>query len=59
MQEVIIMISADLVAKYFLSKDPDRIIFNNNIVVKKRIVHMNRNEILKLNPELDKILINE
>lgn len=25
----------------------------------QRIVHMNRNEILKLNPELDKILINE
>ena len=53
------MISADLVAKYFLSKDPDRIIFNNNIVVKKRIVHMNRNEILKLNLELDKDLVNE
>lgn len=28
------MISADLVAKYFLSKDPDRILFNNNIVMK-------------------------
>ena len=30
------MISADIVAKYFLSKDPNRILFNNNIVVKNK-----------------------
>ena len=28
------MISADVIAKYFLSKDPDRILFNNNVVEK-------------------------
>lgn len=28
------MIEANLVAKYFLSKDPDRKLFNNNIIVK-------------------------
>ena len=28
------MLSADVVAKYFLSKDPDRILFNNNVVTK-------------------------
>lgn len=28
------MISADVIAKYFLSKDPDRILFNNNVVIK-------------------------
>ena len=28
------MLNAQLVAKYFLSKDPDRILFNNNIVIK-------------------------
>lgn len=28
------MISADIIAKYYLSKDPDRILFNNNIVNK-------------------------
>ncbi len=30
------MISADIVAKYFLSKDPNRILFNNNIVAKNK-----------------------
>ncbi len=30
------MISADIAAKYFLSKDPNRILFNNNIVVKNK-----------------------
>lgn len=28
------MISASLVAKYYLSKDPKRILFNNNVVIK-------------------------
>lgn len=28
------MMSADIIAKYYLSKDPDRILFNNNVVVK-------------------------
>lgn len=28
------MISASLVAKYYLSKDPERILFNNNVVIK-------------------------
>lgn len=28
------MLSADVVAKYFLSKDPQRILFNNNIIQK-------------------------
>lgn len=28
------MISALIIAKYFLSKDPDRILFNNNVVIK-------------------------
>lgn len=28
------MISASLVAKYYLSKDPERVLFNNNIVIK-------------------------
>ena len=28
------MISADVIAKYFLSKDPDRVLFNNNVVEK-------------------------
>lgn len=31
------MISADLVAKYFLSKDPNRILFNNNIVTRNGV----------------------
>lgn len=28
------MMNAEVVAKYYLSKDPDRILFNNNVVVK-------------------------
>lgn len=28
------MISADIIAKYYLSKDPNRILFNNNVVIK-------------------------
>lgn len=28
------MLSAEIVARYFLSKDPDRVLFNNNIVEK-------------------------
>ena len=28
------MVSASVIAKYFLSKDPDRILFNNNVVEK-------------------------
>lgn len=28
------MISAEVVAKYYLSKDPDRVLFNNNVVIK-------------------------
>lgn len=28
------MISADVIAKYYLSKDPDRVLFNNNVVIK-------------------------
>lgn len=33
-RSVIYMISASLVAKYYLSKDPKRILFNNNVVIK-------------------------
>ncbi len=28
------MVNAEMVAKYFLSKDPDRILFNDNVIVK-------------------------
>ena len=28
------MLSADVIAKYYLSKDPDRVLFNNNVVIK-------------------------
>lgn len=28
------MISANIIAKYYLSKDPDRILFNNNVVIR-------------------------
>lgn len=28
------MMSAEIIAKYYLSKDPDRILFNNNVVIK-------------------------
>lgn len=28
------MISAETIAKYYLSKDPDRVLFNNNVVIK-------------------------
>lgn len=29
-----IMLNADVIAKYYLSKDPERILFNNNVVTK-------------------------
>lgn len=28
------MLNAEIVAKYYLSKDPDRVLFNNNVVIK-------------------------
>lgn len=28
------MMNAEIIAKYYLSKDPDRVLFNNNVVVK-------------------------
>ena len=28
------MVKADIIAKYYLSKDPNRVLFNNNVIVK-------------------------
>jgi len=33
-RKVIYMMNAKVIAKYYLSKDPDRVLFNNNVVIK-------------------------
>ena len=33
-RKVIYMMNAEIIAKYYLSKDPDRVLFNNNVVIK-------------------------